>query len=198
MNRQRKINPELPQKWEKSQLQDALKLARILAAKAARNRRIAAADRDDLIQDILLALLQASAHFDPARGSWGGFVTIIARRAIADQARRPSAPPSISLDSKEAAGILRSLAAPAHDPEAHLAMTRAADEMPEAQRALLRSIFAHRDIAATRAASTVCTATFYRDLHELRCWLRIMGASPCATRAVPRAASRAATVSLRP
>ncbi|MCA4918981.1 MAG: hypothetical protein ING82_06110, partial [Roseomonas sp.] len=60
MNRQPKINPELPQKWEKSQLQDALKLARILAAKAARKRRIAAADRDDLIQDILLALLQAS------------------------------------------------------------------------------------------------------------------------------------------
>jgi RNA polymerase sigma factor (sigma-70 family) len=193
MNRQQKINPELPQKWEKSHLQDALKLARILAAKAARNRRIAAADRDDLIQDILLALLQASAHFDPARGSWGGFVTIVARRAIADQARRPSAPPSISLDSKEAAGILRSLAAPADDPEAHLAMTRAADEMPEAQRALLRSIFTHRDIAATRAASTVSTATFYRDLQELRCWLRIMGASPCATRTT----HRAATVSLR-
>jgi hypothetical protein len=35
MNRQQKINPELPQKWEKSQLQDALKLARVLAAKAA-------------------------------------------------------------------------------------------------------------------------------------------------------------------
>ncbi|MFN7305421.1 MAG: hypothetical protein ACK5TQ_02435, partial [Acetobacteraceae bacterium] len=94
---------------------------------------------------------------------------------------------------KEAAGILRSLAAPAHDPEAHLAMTRAADEMPEAQRALLRSIFAHRDIAATRAASNVSTATFYRDLHELRCWLRIMGASPCATRTTHRAVS----VSLR-
>ncbi len=105
MNRQQKINPELPQKWEKSQIEEALKLARILAAKAARNRRIAAADRDDLIQDILLALLQASIHFDPARGSWGGYVTIIARRAIADQARRPCAPPSISLDSKEAAGI---------------------------------------------------------------------------------------------
>jgi DNA-directed RNA polymerase specialized sigma24 family protein len=193
MNRQQNIGSELPQKWEKSQLQDALKLARICATKAARKRRIATADRDDLIQDILLALLQASAHFDPARGSWGGFVTIIARRAIADQARRPSAPPSISLDSKEAAGILRSLAAPAHDPEAHLAMTRAADEMPEAQRALLRSIFAHRDIAATRAASNVSNATFYRDLQELRCWLRIMGASPCATRPT----HRAATVSLR-
>lgn len=166
MNRQQNNGSELSQKWEKSQLQDALKLARILAAKAARKRRIAAAERDDLIQDILLALLQASAHFDPARGSWGGFVTIIARRG---------------------------LAAPAHDPEAHLAMMRAADEMPEAQRALLRSIFAHRDIAATRAASTVSTATFYRDLQELRCWLRIMGASPCAT----RTSHRAATVSLR-
>ena len=82
-------------------------------------------------------------------------------------ARRPSAPHCISLDSKEAAGILRSLAAPAHDPDAHLAMTHAADEMPEAQRALLRSIFTHRDIAATRAASNVSTATFYRDLQEL-------------------------------
>jgi DNA-directed RNA polymerase specialized sigma24 family protein len=197
MNRQHNNGPELPQKWEKIQLEEALKLARILAAKAARNRRIGPADRDDLIQDILLALLQASAHFDPARGSWGGFVTIIARRAIADQARRPGAPHCISLDSKEVAGILRSLAAPARDPDAHLAMTHAADEMPEAQRALLRSIFTHRDIAATRAASNVSTATFYRDLQELRCWLRIMGASPCATRAVPRAASRAATVSLR-
>jgi DNA-directed RNA polymerase specialized sigma24 family protein len=84
MNRQQNNRSELPQKWEKNQLQDALKLARIYAAKAARNRRIAAADRDDLIQDILLALLQASARFDPARGSWGGFVTIIARRAIAE------------------------------------------------------------------------------------------------------------------
>ena len=193
MNRQQNNGSELPQKWEKSQIEDALKLARILAAKAARNRRIGLADRDDLIQDILLALLQASIHFDPARGSWGGFVTIIARRAIADQARRPSAPHCISLDSKEAAGILRSLAAPAHDLDAHLAVTHAADEMPEAQRALLRSIFTHRDIAATRAASNVSTATFYRDLHELRCWLRIMGASPCATRTIHRAVS----VSLR-
>jgi DNA-directed RNA polymerase specialized sigma24 family protein len=188
MNRQQNNGSELPQKWEKSQIEEALKLARILAAKAARKRRIAAADRDDLIQDILLALLQASIHFDPARGSWGGFVTIIARRAIADQARRPSAPPSISLDSKEAAGILRSLAAPAHDLDAHLAVTHAADEMPEAQRALLRSIFTHRDIAATRAASNVSTATFYRDLQELRCWLRIMGASPCATRTISKPA----------
>ncbi|MCA3325313.1 MAG: sigma-70 family RNA polymerase sigma factor [Roseomonas sp.] len=193
MNRQQNNGSELPQKWEKSQIEEALKLARILAAKAARNRRIAAADRDDLIQDILLALLQASIHFDPARGSWGGFVAIIARRAIADQARRPCAPPSVSLDSKEAAGILRSLAAPAHGLDAHLAMTHAADEMPDAQRALLRSIFTHRDIAATRAASNVSTATFYRELQELRCWLRIMGASPCATRRT----HRAATVSLR-
>jgi hypothetical protein len=72
-------------------------------------------------------------------------------------------------------------------------MAHAADEMPEAQRALLRSIFTHRDIAATRAASNVSTATFYRDLQELRCWLRIMGASPCATRTT----HRSATVSLR-
>jgi hypothetical protein len=45
----------------------------------------------------------------------------------------------------------------------------------------------------TRAASNVSTATFYRDLQELRCWLRLMGASPCATRTT----HRAATVSLR-
>ena len=36
MNRQQNIGSELPQKWEKSQLEDTLKLARICAAKAAR------------------------------------------------------------------------------------------------------------------------------------------------------------------
>lgn len=46
------------------------------------------ADRDDCLGDVTLRIWQSIDDFDPARGSWNGWVTAIARNAALDRARQ--------------------------------------------------------------------------------------------------------------
>ena len=76
----------------------------------------------------------------------------------------------------------------ATDPDIVVGFGRVDDDLPTAPRALLRRIILHRDVAAARDAGAVSPATFYRELHDLRCWLRALGVRP-----EPAASARAAT-----
>ena len=188
MREKQKSQAHLPEKWDQSQIRAAMAAARCHAARFARQRRLARADREDLIQDILLVLLEASPRFDATRASWATFVALLARRAVIDRARQPSLPECVSLDGRAAADILGSLVVPQADPDIAVAFGRAAEDLPSVPRALLRRIIAHRDVAAARDAGPVSPATFYRELHDLRCWLRALGVRP-----EPAASARAAT-----
>lgn len=170
----------VPDKWDPGQVCTALAAARYHAARFARQRRLPQADREDLTQETLLVILEASSRFDAARGSWTTFVAVLARRAVINWARQPAGPKCVSLDSGAAVDILNSLAMPQVDPDIALAFGRIDEDLPSAPRALLRRIIVHRDVAAARDAGAVSSATFYRELHDLRCWLRALGVRPAA------------------
>lgn len=188
MREKQKSQVHLPEKWDQSQVRVALAAARCHAARFARQRRLAREDREDLIQDILLVILEAGPRFDATRASWATFVAVLARRAVIDRARRPLSPECVSLDGQRAAGILRSIVAPQVDPDIAVAFGRVEADLPPAPRALLRRIILHRDVAAARDAGAVSSASFYRELHDLRCWLRALGVRPA-----PAASMRATT-----
>jgi RNA polymerase sigma-70 factor (ECF subfamily) len=135
------------------------------------------ADQADLTQDILLAILEASPHFDPARGAWSTFVTVLARRVVIDRARHPAAPEFLSLSSAEGQRLVGTLAS-ADDPLRRVEFGVAIDALPDEPHALLSCIMRHADLPAARDSSDASPATFYRQLHELRCWLRVVGVAP--------------------
>jgi hypothetical protein len=170
----------IPEQWDPCQTRVALAAARHHAARFTRQRRLATADREDLAQDILLVILEAGPRFDATRASWATFVAMLARRAICDRARQPAAPECVSLGSNAAQAILNRLIAPQADPDIAVAFRRVEEELPTAPRAVLLQIIAHRDVAAARDAGATSPATFYRDLHDLRCWLRALGVHPNA------------------
>lgn len=176
-------------KWDESRIKVALATARALAARFARQRRLSRADREDLEQDILLALLEAAPRYDAERGAFATFVTVVARRALIDHARRPAAPSQLSLDAEEGRTLRETLAAPEVEIELGLALSGAADALPATACALLREIVARGDVVAAREARPCSSATFYRELHDLRCWLRALGSHPDATATSRRARS---------
>ena len=172
--------PQLPP-WNPEHLQNALTTAARYARSGARHLSLSASDRDDLQQDILLILLERGAQFDPARGSWRTFVTVLARRAVIDRARRPAEPRMLSLDSPEGHRLAQML--PASDDQRHaVEFGIAFDALPDEPRALLHDIIQHTDLLAARDSCGASPATFYRRLNELRCWLRMVGAAPPAGR----------------
>ena len=75
-----------PAKWDRAHLIPALATAARYARFGARRMSLPRADREDLQQDILVTLLERSGRFDPDRGSWSTFVTLLARRAVMDAA----------------------------------------------------------------------------------------------------------------
>ena len=188
MREKQKLQPHLPETWDRSQVQAAMAAARYHAGRFARQRQLSRADREDLAQDTLLAILEASGRFDAARGSWTTFVAVLARRAIIDRARLPAPPECVSLEGKATADILSCLVVLQADPDIALAFGRIEDDLPPAPRSLLRRITMHLDVMAARDASAASPATFYRELHDLRCWLRALGVRPVATASTRNAA----------
>lgn len=164
--------------WTESEVQTALRAAACHAARFARRRGLSRADREDLSQDILVAIIAAQPHFDPARGAWSTFLAVLARRAVADHSRRPRPPELLSLDSLDAAALAEWLVAPQPDQDVALALIHADQILPVASQQLLHRIATHHDVATARRAGSASTAAFYRDLHDLRCWLRALGAAP--------------------
>jgi RNA polymerase sigma factor (sigma-70 family) len=175
-----------PLAWDKNQVRLALASARALARRFARQRRLSSADREDLVQDILLAIVEASPRFDAARGSWATFVAVLARRAIINRARQSRLPPHVSLDAEEGRSARRTLCADLADVDARLALLSATAGLPTGSRQLLREILAHGDVVDAREAHAASAAGFYRQLQDLRFWLHALGARPprmsCAVR----------------
>jgi len=166
-----------PTQWDHRLIRIACNTAHHHAARYARQRRLQRAEQEDLAQDILLAIIEAIPHFDPSRGTWSTFVTVVARRVAIDQARRPAAPEFLSLSSAEGQRLVGTLAS-ADDPRFTVEFGVAADALPDEPHALLTCIARHADLAAARDSSDTSPATFYRQLGELRCWLRVVGMAP--------------------
>jgi DNA-directed RNA polymerase specialized sigma24 family protein len=171
---------ENPQTWDNDRIRVALASARHHARRFARHRRLSRADREDLTQDILLAIVEAADRYDARRASWSTFVALLAQHVVIDRARAPVPIDTVPLDANDCKCIASTLPAAWLDPDLPIALRSAAIEMPGASRTLLDLIVAHRDVVDARDASGVSSATFYRALADLRCWLRSAGAHPSA------------------
>ena len=161
-------------KWDDLRIQVALATAHQEARRFARRRGLGRADREDLTQDILLAIVEASHRYDPARGRWSAFVGTLARHVVIDHVRRAPAPPCVPLDPND------SIAAAIGSPDLAIDLCRAALDLPPGPLALLRIVVAHGDVADARRAVAQPSTSFYRALGDLRCWLRTCGLHPAA------------------
>ena len=171
-------NGETVAEWDESRIKMVLATARAQASWFGRRRGLSRADREDLAQDIVLALVETAPRYDADRGAFATFIAVVARRALIDRARRPPPPPQISLDAEDGRELRETLAAPDAEIALTLAVTRAMEGLPWQARVLLEQIVAHGDVVAAREMRAASTATFYRELHDLRCWLRASGAHP--------------------
>jgi DNA-directed RNA polymerase specialized sigma24 family protein len=76
--------------WDNDHTAMALATARHTAARRACRAGMQAADRDDLQQDILLAIIERAGRFDPAHAGWATFVGLLARHVVADRCQAAS------------------------------------------------------------------------------------------------------------
>ena len=180
MPAQRAHAPQKPPPLESAELRIALATASAQAARGARRLRLGRADRDDLRQDILVALLERLEQFDAARGSWGTFAGMIARTVVADRARasRGQRFAYVELDLDQfpvGASVTQQDCA---DPVLTLDLQRVAAELPLQPQELLRRLATVGDVAATQRADARSSTAFYRAVADLRCWLRAAGMRP--------------------
>lgn len=150
------------------------------AGRLARRVRDPARDRDDHCQDILLDLLQRAQRFDPVRGSWGAFVTVVTRHA------------ALSLLARHirSAGIESIPADDLADPAGHVEVATLLSidlnavrrRLPPSLGEMLDAIAEEGSVTGAQRAGNQPAASFYRALRRLR--LRLIAAglkSPAVT-----------------
>src|SRR5262245_61739679 len=147
-------------------------------------------DREDVEQDILLALLERRRFFDPARGTWSSFANRIARqtaKAAADEigAERRVRGGSLDepiTDGREATtvrAVVEKQPSLGSDPEQQLrlplAITRFLADLPSELAMVATLALRHDDLAEAQRQSGLSTSEFYRRLREIRYRLLTLG-----------------------
>ena len=173
-------------KWDDDHMRAAFHAASRQAARWARRGRHGRADREDLRQDILLAIVERARHFDAGQSNWDAFVTLLARHVVSDRIRADRHPArvalvAVDLDALDAATRLTS-ATLVEAPDADDGIARRLDldavlgDLPAQPREILALLIAHQgDVAAAQRASGRSCSAFYRAVEELRLWLRAAG-----------------------
>lgn len=165
--------------WDGDQIATALALAERQANRCARQRSLGEADREDLRQEILLAVVERAHRFEAAIAPWAAFVTLLARHAVADWLRAEHQRRSLAMVSIEERIDADAVCdAPAVDDGADLRAaleTFLVDAPPSASTTLLLIVAACGDIAAAQRASGLPSSSFYRALAALRFWLHAAG-----------------------
>ena len=168
--------------WDGDQIGTALALAEREAARCAQARSLGWADREDLRQEILLAVVERARRFDAAIAPWAAFVTLLARHAAADWLRAEQQRRSVITASTEemidADATVDSFAVDDIDRGADLRTALDAfllDAPPSACTTLLLIAAASGDVAAAQRAGGLPPSSFYRALAALRFWLHAAG-----------------------
>lgn len=174
------------QLWDDVHTEAALVAATHHAARWGRCSRRQRADTDDLRQDILVAILERAAYFDPAQATWPTFVSLLARHVVADRHRADAqaaktAPVLLDLVELSATAALTSITQPeAGDDELaslrRIDLQHLAEVLPEQPRETLDLlVMTQGDVAAAQRASGSSCSAFYRAVADLRLWLRAGG-----------------------
>ena len=169
---------------------DQRELRILMGAAAYHSRRVARtiglgdAEREDVEQDILLALLERRRFFDPARGAWSPFADRVSRQAaqgLADEIVRyrrthtaiNDGPNDDNGEPSDVEAALEAQRGTSTDPQEDLqlpaAIARFVTELPP--ELALVAHFALKedgDLAEAQRRSMVSTSEFYRRLREIR------------------------------
>lgn len=173
--------PTQPAGWDPDRVAASLAVAQRYARRGARRLRLSRADRDDLQQDILLVMLERDARFDPKRGRWDAFATLLARHVVADcvRVRRADAHTEhLQLDLDAFPLGASATQRDEDDPHLRLDLGRVGADMPAPCGRLLALIRTTADIADAQRQAPESSAAFYRTIAELRCWLHAAGLRP--------------------
>jgi DNA-directed RNA polymerase specialized sigma24 family protein len=163
-------------------LQDQTALAVAMNAAHRRAGRLVrqvtdpARDRDDHAQDILLDLISRSSRFDPERGSWGAFVTVVTRNAALTILARSSRPLAADCDVDDLM-----LEPHGHAERALVTMIDARTlqrRLPASLRDVLATLLETASVTDAQQASGQPAASFYRALRQLRLRLVAAGLAP--------------------
>ena len=154
----------------------AMSAANRRAGRLARQVRDPARDRDDHCQDILLDLLQRAHRFDPVRGSWGAFVTVVTRHAAL----------TLFAGHLRSAAIENIDADDLADPAGHaefatllsIDVNAARRRLPPSLCEMLDKIAEEGSVTGAQRAGTQPAASFYRTLRQLRLRLIAAGLRP--------------------
>lgn len=159
-------------------LRTLLAQAAYQARRVARTMRLSASEREDVEQNIRLALLERRRYFDPSRGPWIAFAHRVARQAAQSAAdeigadRRRQAEPLE--DDIADLGQSQSVVPPMSG-EINLALSleRVLACLSEEERDVcLLALGEDGDLAEAQRRSGLSTSTFYRILREVRLHLR--------------------------
>jgi DNA-directed RNA polymerase specialized sigma24 family protein len=170
-----------PTGWAPDRLAASLAIAHRYARRGARRLRLSRSDRDDMRQDILLALLEREARFEPERAPWDAFATLLARHVVADRIRlrRDGAHAEhVNLDLDGFPAGASATQRDEDDPDLRLDLGRVGADMPASCGRLLALLRGTADIAEAQRQAPESCAAFYRSLSELRCWLHAAGLRP--------------------
>jgi DNA-directed RNA polymerase specialized sigma24 family protein len=151
--------------------------------RVARTMRLSEADRENVEQDILLALIERRRFFDPARGAWSSFADRIARQAAQGVADKIGAEFRMwGGSTDQPAGSVRTTTlgelieaqqwiGPDVEPTLQLPLLLAdfIAVLPEDLALVARlSLFEDGDLPAAQRRSGLSTSEFYRRLREIR------------------------------
>ena len=181
MTRDRTDHPEqtknLAFQWDDNRIRIAIATAEHLAQRAGRSRGLSQVDREDLRQDILLALVRRAGGYVAQRGAWSTYVKVLARHAIADH---DSARWSASA-VRHAGEPVPDVAEPV-DLSQHLVLrldlAGAVAVLPPQFVSLIALIAEYGALADAQRASDLTLCAFYRQVADLRMWLRAAGLAP--------------------
>jgi DNA-directed RNA polymerase specialized sigma24 family protein len=156
-----------PARFEPAALATALAAATARARSLRRSLKAPAADEDDFRQAILLDLIGRAERFDPNRGAWGAFVSVVTRHAAAriahHQLRHAQATTWLSEDHDVADDSHR-----IDGIDLGLDLQRSCNRLPRRLKGLVGLIVETGSIADAQRESVLSPASFYRALAELR------------------------------
>ena len=171
------LHQHTPPALDAAQAAMAIQAARAQARHLGRRLSAQRADEQDFEQSILLEILLRSRLFDVTRGSWPSFVGNVTRNASGRLAQKHIARDRASASLTDADHRPVDLPG-AESINISLDLKRAAPRLPARLHRLLDCIADRGTIAeACRADAYGSTASFYRDLNDLRFILLAEGAS---------------------
>jgi DNA-directed RNA polymerase specialized sigma24 family protein len=160
------------------QLRVMLAAAAYHARRIARTMRLGDAEREDVEQDIVVALLERRRFFDPSRGAWSSFADRVARQAaqgLADAIgaeRRLSAGSLDGPDDGETKALRNAVELKmisASDSDVALSVAQFVDGLPKDLAHVARIVLLEEgEFAEAQRRSGLGNGEFFRKLREIR------------------------------